>query len=223
MPKSGPSFFVLFRQIFDVVVAIFKRFYNPDFVYGLGRCQRCVIFRGYRAENTHLQSGGDLCGGESLEFCDSLAPVAVIDDFAPETLPVHKAAQEEVAHNLFAVQHEEREEGPVPDDFQEGFLVEGVGLEELEGFFGLFGEEGGEGGCVGGGCHAERELSGAFFQDSGDFPEGAPVGEREHERIAPFDDVPEEPEPVAENVCQLVEHQAASSRVSRQRSLPREP
>ncbi len=94
-----------------------------------------------------------------------------------------------------------------------------MGFEELEGFFGLFGEEGSEGGCVGGGCHAERELSGAFLQDFGDFPEGAPVGEREHEGVAPFDDVPEEPETVAEYVRQLVEHQAASSRVSRQRSL----
>ena len=127
-----------------------------------------------------------------------------------ETLPVHEAAQEEVAHNLFAVQHEEREEGPVPDDFREGLLVEGVGLEELEGFFGLFGEEGGEGGCVGGGCHAERELSGAFLQDSGDFLEGALVREREYECVAPFDDVPEEAEPVAEYVRQLVEHQATS-------------
>ena len=63
-----------------------------------------------------------------------------------------------------------------------------------------------------------KASSGAFFQDSGDFPEGAPVGEREREGVAPFDDVPEKPEPVAENVCQLVEHQAASSRVSRQRS-----
>ena len=215
---KGFSFFVLFRQIFDVVVAVFQRFHDPDFVYGLGRCQRGVIFWGNRAENTHFQSGGDFCGGESLEFCDSLAPVAVIDDFAPETFPVHEAAQEEVAHNLFAVKNEEREESPIPDDFREGFLVEGVGFEEFEGFFGLFGEEGGEGGCVSGGCHAERELSGAFFQDSGDFPEGPPVGEREHEGVAPFDDVPEEPEPVAENVCQLVEHQAASSRVSRQRS-----
>lgn len=84
-------------------------------------------------------------------------------------------------------------------------------LEELEGFFGLFGEEGGEGGCVGRGCHAERELSGAFFQDFGDFPEGALVHKREYEGIAPFDNVPEEPEPVAENVCQLVEHQQASA------------
>jgi len=160
---------------------------------------------------------------ESLEFRDTLAPVAVIDDFAPETFSVHKTAQEEVAHNLFAVKHEEREEGLVPDDFREGLFVEGVGLEELEGVFGLFGEELGEGGGVGGSCHAERELSGAFFQDSGDFPEGAPVGEREREGVAPFDNVPEEPEPVADYVGQLVEHQAASSRVSRQRSLPREP
>ena len=208
---KGFSFIVLFRQIFNVVVAVFQSFHNSDFVYGLGRCQRGVIFRGNRAENTHLQSGGDFCGGESLEFRDTLAPVAVIDDFAPETFPVHEAAQEEVAHNLFAVKHEEREKGPVPDDFRKGFLVEGVGLEELEGFFGLFGEEGCEGGCVGGGCHAKRELSGAFFQDSGDFPEGVPVGEREHEGVAPFDDVPEEPEPVAENVGQLVEHQQASA------------
>ena len=37
------------------------------------------------------------------------------------------------------------------------------------------------------------------------------MGEREHEGIAPFDDVPEEPEPVAENVGQFVEHQAASA------------
>ena len=123
-----------------------------------------------------------------------------------ETFPVHKAAQEEVAHNLFAVKHEEREESLVPDDFREGLFVEGVGLEELEGFFGLFGEEGGEGGCVGGGCHAERELSGAFLQDSGDFLEGALVREREHECVAPFDDVPEEPELVSEYVGELVEH-----------------
>lgn len=81
-----------------------------------------------------------------------------------------------------------------------------MGLEELEGFFGLFGEEGGERGCVGGGRHTESVLAGAFLQDSRDFPEGAPVGEREHEGVEPFDDVPEEPEPVAENVCQLVEH-----------------
>ena len=81
-----------------------------------------------------------------------------------------------------------------------------MGLEELEGFFGLFGEEGGEGGRVGGGCHAERELSGAFLQDSGDFLEGAFVRERKHEGVAPFDDVPEEPEPVAENVGEFVKH-----------------
>jgi len=81
-----------------------------------------------------------------------------------------------------------------------------VGLEELEGFFGLFGEEGSEQGCVGGCGHAERELPGAFLQDSGDFPEGAPMREREHECVAPFDDVPEEPEPVAENVGEFVKH-----------------
>ena len=94
-----------------------------------------------------------------------------------------------------------------------------MGLKELEGFFGLFGEEGGEGGCVGRCGLAERELPGAFLQDSGDFPEGVLVRKRKYECIAPFDDVPEEPELVAENVCQLVEHQAASPRVSRQRSL----
>ena len=55
-----------------------------------------------------------------------------LTDLALETFPVHEAAQEEIAHNLFAVEHEEREESPVPDDFREGLLVEGVGLEELE-------------------------------------------------------------------------------------------
>lgn len=86
-----------------------------------------------------------------------------------------------------------------------------MGLEELEGFFGLFGEEGGEGGCVGRGCHAECELSGAFLQDPRNFLEGTLVREREYKRIAPFNDVPEEPEPVAENMGQLVEHQQASA------------
>ena len=207
------------RQKFNVIIAIFQRFEYLDFVYGLGGSHGSGVFGRYRAEHAESEGFVDLVHGDSLEFRDSLAPVGVCDHVALETFPVHKTAQEEVAHNLFAVQHEEREECPVPDDFREGLLVEGVGLEELEGVFGLFGEEGGEGCCVGGGCHAERELSGAFFQDSGDFPEGAPVGEREHEGVAPFDDVPEEPEPVAENMGQLVEHQQVSSRVSRQRSL----
>ena len=37
---------------------------------------------------------------------------------------------------------------------------------------------------------------------------------REYEGIAPFDNVPEEPELVAENVSELVEHQATSAYVS---------
>ena len=206
MSKKGDSFFILFRQVFDVVVTVIQCFHDSGLVNGLGRCKRGVIFWGNRSKNTHFQCSCYFCGDESLEFRDSLAPVAVIDDFAPEALSVHEAAQKEVAHNLFAIKDEEREERPVPDDFREGFLVEGVGLEELEGFFGLFGEEGGERGGVGGGCHAERELSGAFFQDSGDFPEGAPVGEREHKGIAPFDNVPEEPELVANYVSEFVKH-----------------
>ena len=219
MPKSRLSLSVhSLRQKFNVKIAIFQCFEYLDFIYGLGGRHGGGIFGRYRAEHAQSEGFVDLVHGDSLEFRDSPAPVGVCDHVAFEAFSVHEAAQEEVAHNLFAVEHEEREERPIADDFREGLLVEGMGLEELEGFFGLFGEEGGEGGCVGGGCHAERELSGAFFQDSGDFPEGAPVGEREHEGIAPFDDVPEEPEPIAKNVCQLVEHQAASSRVSRQRS-----
>ena len=158
-----------------------------------------------------MQQGNDIIHDQTHLFCNPLISPSAINHTAPKALSVHEATQEEVSHNFFAIQHEEREEGLVPDDFREGLFVEGVGLEKSEGFFGLFGEEGGEGGCVGGGCHAERELSGAFFQDSVDFPEGAPVGERKHEGVAPFDDVPEEPEPVAENVCQLVEHQQASA------------
>lgn len=137
-----------------------------------------------------------------------------------EALPVHEATQEKVSDNLFSVEDEEREEGFVADDFREGFLVEGVGFEELEGFFGLFGEECRERGSVGRCGQAQGVLPGACFQDSGDFFQGGPVGQRKHERVAPFDDVPEEPEPVAENVSQLVEHQSAPSCIPRRMKYP---
>lgn len=211
---------LIFRQIFNIVVSVVQRFYYAGFVHCLGGCERGIVVRGNRAE--HADSGrlGDFGHGEALEFSDSLAPVAVIDNFTPETLPVHEATQEKVPDNLFAVENEEREEGFVADDFREGFLVEGVGLEELEGFFGLFGEECRERGCIGGCGQAQGVLPGAFFQDSGDFFQGGPVGQRKHERIAPFDDIPEEPEPVAENVGQLVEHQSAPSSIPRRMKNP---
>ncbi len=206
MSEKRDSSIIPLRQIFDVVVAVFQGLDDARFVDSLGRCQRGVIFRGNRAENTHFQCGGDFCGGKSLEFRDSLAPVAVIDDFTPEALPVHKAAQEEIAHNLFAVQHEEREERLVLDDFREGFLVEGVRFEEPEGFFGLFGEELGEGSRVGGGCQPQCKLVGEFLQNFRDFLQCCPVGQRKNQGVAPFNDVPEEPELVAEYVSEFVKH-----------------
>ena len=46
------------------------------------------------------------------------------------------------------------------------------------------------------------------------------MGEREREGVAPFDNVPEEPEPVAEYVGQLVEHQSAPSSIPRRMKNP---
>ena len=88
----------------------------------------------------HAKSEGlvDLVHGDSFEFRDSPAPVGVCDHVALETFPIHEAAQEEVAHNIFAVKHEEREEGPVPDDFRESLFVKGVRFKKFEGLKFIF-------------------------------------------------------------------------------------
>ena len=107
---------VFFRQIFDVVVAVFQRFHNPDFVHGLGGRHGGGIFGRYRAEHAESEGFVDLVHGDSFEFRNSPAPVGVCDHVALETFSVHEAAQEEIAHNLFTIKNEKRKESLVPDD-----------------------------------------------------------------------------------------------------------